>query len=225
MPVEGTDVTLPLTLALACFLQAAAPQTPAAPVTSTTPTPAVAATTPPKPDTTPAELKARLLHVRRIYVDSFGDDSISKELQSALITALTNTGRFIVTENKDKADAILRGAGLEKTSQELHSHSEGTAVGTGGGGFNANVSGGTGSASGGWIAHTAATEDSNTSTETINDARAAVRLVDPDGDVIWTTTQESKNSKYTSSTADVADRIVKQLLRDIEKLEKPPGSN
>lgn len=66
----------------------------------------------------------------------------------------------------------------------------------------------------------AAISDSSASTETINDARASARLVDPEGDVIWTGTQESKGAKYKGATADVADKIVKQLLRDLEKLEK-----
>jgi hypothetical protein len=56
-------------------------------------------------------------------------------------------------------------------------------------------------------------------TETINEARVAVRLVNSDGDVIWTTTQESKGAKYKGASADVADMCVKQLLRDIAKIE------
>jgi hypothetical protein len=49
---------------------------------------------------------------------------------------------------------------------------------------------------------------------------AAARLVNPDGDVIWTSTQESKGAKYKGASADVADKIIKQLLHDLEKLEK-----
>jgi hypothetical protein len=63
------------------------------------------------------------------------------------------------------------------------------------------------------------TSDSSVNTETVNEARIAIRLVDPDGDVIWTSTQESKGAKYKGSSADVADKCVKQLLRDVEKLE------
>lgn len=56
----------------------------------------------------------------------------------------------------------------------------------------------------------------------INDARLAVRLVSGDGDVIWATTKESKGAKYKGASADVADQIVKQLLRDLEKLQSQP---
>jgi len=77
-----------------------------------------------------------------------------------------------------------------------------------------------GSSSGGFAAHHAATSDSSLNTETINEARVAIRLVDADGDVIWTSTQESKGAKYKGSSADAADKCVKQLLRDVEKLER-----
>lgn len=164
-----------------------------------------------------------LLKVKRIFVDSFGDDVISKELQSMIVSALVATKRFKVTENRDRADAILKGVALEKTSQELHAYGEGTAVGSASGGSHGEISGAngtvSGSHSGGFIAQHMGTSDSSVNTETINEARVAVRLVNPDGDVIWTSTQESKGAKYKGSSADAADKCVKQLLRDIEKLE------
>jgi hypothetical protein len=163
-----------------------------------------------------AELGKKLLAVRRIYVDSFGDDALAKQIQAMVISSLSETKRFILTENKDKADAILRGTALEKSSQELHSFSEGAAAGTASGGFSqvGDV------ASGGIHASHVAAQDKNASTETIDDARVAVRLVAADGDVIWTTKQESKGAKYKGASADVADKVAKQLLRDLEKLDK-----
>ncbi|HZU41239.1 MAG TPA: hypothetical protein VE994_01105 [Terriglobales bacterium] len=169
-----------------------------------------------------------LLRVRRIYVDSFGDDALSKQVQAMVINSLSESKRFVITENKAKADATLKGASVEKTSQEFHGMSEGTGVGSAGGSHHSNVNGSflngngtvSGSSSGGFAAHAARIDDAVASTETINDARIAVRLVDNDGDVVWTSTQESKGAKYKGATADVADKITKQLLRDIEKLEK-----
>jgi curli biogenesis system outer membrane secretion channel CsgG len=154
----------------------------------------------------------RLLHVKRIFIESFGDDVISKQVQAMVISSLTESKRFIVTENKERADAILKGTGLERISNEFHSNSEGTAAGGVGGAF----SDGAGSVAG----RAAAIEDSNASTETINDARVSLRLVDKDGDVLWATTQESKGAKYRGASADVAEKVVKQLLRDVEKLKK-----
>jgi N-acetylglutamate synthase/N-acetylornithine aminotransferase len=47
-----------------------------------------------------------------------------------------------------------------------------------------------------------------------------VRLVNGDGDVIWTTTQESAGAKFKGASADVADKIAKQLSKDAEKADK-----
>ncbi len=166
-------------------------------------------TVPADPESDPA---GKLVKLKRIFVDNFGDDANSKQIQAMIVSNLAASKRFIITENKDRADAILRGSGLEKTSQEFHSTSESTAAGAAGG----SVSRGVGSFGGA----AAAIEDSSASTETIHDARIAVRLVDREGDVIWATVQESKGAKYKGASADVADKVVKQLLRDVEKATK-----
>lgn len=70
------------------------------------------------------------------------------------------------------------------------------------------------------MSRAASIEDSSTSTETLNDARIAVRFVDKDGDVIWATTEESKRAKYKGASADVTDKVVKDLLRALEKLKR-----
>jgi len=164
-----------------------------------------------------------LLKVKRIYVDNFGNDIISKELQSMIVSALVTSKQFKVTENRESADAILKGVALENTSQEVHAYGEGTSVGAASGGGHSEISGSggsvSGSSSGGFIARRMGTQDSSVNTETIHEARIAIRLVSPDGDVIWTTTQESKGAKYKSSSADVADKCVKQLVHDVDKLK------
>jgi hypothetical protein len=172
------------------------------------------------PKNVAAELTEKLLKAKRIYVESFGEDVNSKTLQAMLVDALRTTNRFIVTENKERTDLLLKGASLEKTSQELHAVGSATSVATAGGSQQTVVSRSAGSSFGGFAARSLGTEDSQTSTETINDARAAVRLVSPDGDVVWSNTQESKGAKYKGAAADVADRIVKQLLRDLDKLDR-----
>jgi len=166
----------------------------------------------PKFVTPEAELGAKLLTIRRIYVDSFGDDAISKQMQAMVITSLSGSKRFIITENKDRADAILRGTGLEKTSQELHAYDDATSAGHISGAGNRDFAAIGGAA--------AAIKDSSANTETIDRARLAVRLVDRDGDVVWSTTQESQGAKYKGASADVSEKIVKQLLHDLEREEK-----
>jgi hypothetical protein len=45
-----------------------------------------------------------------------------------------------------------------------------------------------------------------------------VRLVDKNGDVIWSTTQESAGGKFRSAMADVADKIVRQLAEETRRM-------
>jgi hypothetical protein len=171
----------------------------------------------------PSELAEKLSKARRVFVESFGESPVSKTLQAMIIDAVRTSGRFIVTENHEKADLILKGAALEKTSQEMHALGSSTAVAGAAGGSNASVSATPGYTSGssqsGFRAAAAETADAQVSTESVHDARAAVRLVSLDGDVVWSTTQESKGAKYKSATADVADKILKQLVRDVDKLK------
>ena len=156
-----------------------------------------------------AELAQKLLSAKRVFVDSFGESALDKTLAATVSDAIRDSRRFIVTENRAKADLILKGAALEKTSQELHSIGSATSV-----------AGASGSTSGGFGAHAAGIDDAQSSTETINDVRIAVRLVTPDGDVAWSTTQESRGGKYRSATADVADKVVKELARELDRLSK-----
>src|SRR2546430_12526412 len=61
------------------------------------------------------------------YTTLFRSDPISKQLQSMVMSSLMASNRFIVTENRERADAILKGSALEKTSQEVHAYSDSTA--------------------------------------------------------------------------------------------------
>jgi hypothetical protein len=46
--------------------------------------------------------------------------------------------------------------------------------------------------------------------------------VNKDGDVIWSTTQESRGGKFLGSSADVADKVMKRLTEDYERARKLP---
>lgn len=141
-------------------------------------------------------LADRLSKIRRIYIESFGDDPISRQMKALLIDAITSSNRFIVTENKQRADAILKGVGTEQSSHELHSTHDGTLVGN--------------------FAGVGGISDSSTSTETLRQAHLTIRLVSSDGDVLWSTEKESTGGKFKGPAADVADQAVKQLLSDLE---------
>jgi hypothetical protein len=42
--------------------------------------------------------------------------------------------------------------------------------------------------------------------------------------VVWSTTQESTGAKFRGASADVADRITRQLVSDYERVRKPASS-
>jgi len=167
-----------------------------------------------------AELAGKVLKVRRIYVESFGDDKNSQILQAMVINSLAASKRFIITENKEKADAVLKGTAIEKSSQEVHAIGESTAVASAAGAVSGSANRSSASISGASVAHAAGIEDSQLSTETIDRAAVAVRLIAADGDLIWATTQESRGAKFKGASADVADKVVKQLLHDIERFKR-----
>jgi len=210
-----------LTVFLAAYLfQAALATNSAPPPTATAASKSTAAkTSDPDP--------AALIKIKRIYVDSFGEDPTSKEMQSMIVTSLVGSKRFLVTENRERADAVLKGVALERSSQEVHALGDSTTVAGAAGGQHGEVSGtvidGTGSISGssngGFVSRHMGISDSSLNTETVDRARISIRLVSSDGDVIWTITQESKGAKYKGASADAADLCIKQLLRDVSKLQ------
>jgi hypothetical protein len=157
------------------------------------------------------EIATEFSRVKRIYVGKFGTDTPSRQLQAMVISELVKSKRFIVTENEKNADAILEGSGSQQTSHEYHSTSESTSVGGASVGVAAAV------------ARRMGVGDSQSSSETVNHARLAVRLVvskgESKGDVIWATTKESNGAKYEGASADVAGQVVKQLLWDLDKAQ------
>jgi len=163
----------------------------------------------PPPTTVDPEISTEFLRVHRVCVESFGNDPASIELQAMVINALNESKRFTLTENSDetgkcteaKADAVLKGVSVQRAHEEVRGSSEGTSIND----HRASVG----------------INESSHSTELIDEARLAVRLVMREtGDVIWSTTQESKGAKYKGANADAADKVVKQLLRDLDRLKE-----
>jgi hypothetical protein len=66
--------------------------------------------------------------------------------------------------------------------------------------------------------------ESSHSTERRHEASASVRLVNKEGDVIWSTTEESTGAKFRGASADVADKITRSLKEDFVRARKLAGS-
>ena len=106
--------------------------------------------------------------VRRIYIDSLGANEAGIQLRNELLTLLTAVDRFVVTKDREQADAVLGG-----------------------------------------VAKSGA-----------NDRRRValtVQLIDEQGQIIWPL---NKRKSYNGGTVDVAKSVVRDLLKDIQRLER-----
>jgi hypothetical protein len=158
----------------------------------------------------------QLLTLKRVYVDRLTGGETAAQMRDILISSLAGARLFVLTENQERADAILRGAAEDLVFTESHQSSDNVNA-------HANISArssgyryNNGNAAGIGIGE----GESEHSTERRHEAIAAVRLVNKDGDVIWSTTQESLGAKFHGASADVAEKITTQLKDDFEKARK-----
>jgi hypothetical protein len=155
----------------------------------------------------------QLLAVRRVYVDRLNGGETAGQMRDMIINSLQNSRLFVLTENPERADATLRGSAEDLVFSEQHSSSEG---------INAHFNAGTGrtggkSGAGPYGGLSVGENESMRSVERRHEATASVRLVDKDGDVIWSTTEESMGGKYRGASAEVADKITSKLAGDYNK--------
>ncbi|MFB3829668.1 MAG: hypothetical protein ACE15B_23050 [Bryobacteraceae bacterium] len=153
----------------------------------------------------------QLLAVRKVYVDRLGGGETAAQMRDMIIAALQGSRLFAVTENQERADAVLRGSGEDLVFTETHAAGDS---------FNARASLAPTRSSrerGGYASVGAGESESARSTERRHEAVASVRLVNKDGDVIWSTTQESLGAKFRGASADVADKIVRVLKEDYSR--------
>ena len=164
--------------------------------------------------------------VRRIYVDVFTGGESAAQLRDEIINALERSKLFTITENEDRADAVLKGAAKDeaytdtfRSSDNANGRSQyGTSQGESYGKYvndrsSRNIGGGLGDS------------DSVDIAERRHEARAAVRLVSADGDVIWSTTAESQGAKFLSASEDVAQRVAKKLSSDWHRQRTAPETH
>jgi hypothetical protein len=161
---------------------------------------------------------ATLAEVKRIYVDQLGGGATSDQMRDMLISALQGSGLFAITENPERADAIVKGSSDDKvfTQDHITSDSIGVHAGQSSGTHNA-VSIGTSSSSDRNVSAGVSESESSHIQERKHEAVAAVRLVNGAGDVLWSTTQESAGAKFRGAMADIADKIVRRLADDVKK--------
>jgi len=166
------------------------------------------------------DLSEELLTVRRIYVDRFGGGEPAAHLRDMVISSLQRSRLFVITENESRADVFLRGSAEDLIFTDTFQTSQGVSGRVSVGRGSTERSGGEYDRNTGYGSASVGEQESSRIAERKHEAVASVRLVNKDGDVIWATTQESLGAKFRGASADVADKIVKQLLADIEKARK-----
>ena len=162
---------------------------------------------------------AQLVDVRRVHVERLSGGETAAQLRDMIISSLQRAKLFLLTENPERADAVLKGSAEDLVFTDTFQSSDG---------ISARASAGTpGSSSGSSSVSRRTTASIGVSdreslriAERKHEAVAAVRLVNKDGDVLWSTTQESLGSKFKGSSADVADKITKQLQADYERARR-----
>jgi len=166
----------------------------------------------------PADPMEELRQVKRVFIDKFGGGESASQVRDMVITALNKARLFVVTENPDRADAVLRGSAEDLVFTDVFQSSDGVTARTG-------LAVGRGSTSSKnreslGVQAGVGDQESTRIQERKHEASASVRIVNKDGDVIWSTTQESQGAKFRSASADVADKITRALLSDWEKGKK-----
>ncbi len=165
-----------------------------------------------------SDLNQQLSGVKRIYVDELYGGPAAKQMRDLLMSGLQGARLWVITENKERADAILRGSADNMIYNEMFDTRDGISV-------RASVSskdGGISSSERRDRAASAAISDNEAArgVERKYEAITTVRLVNGEGDLIWSTTKESRGAKFRGSAADVTDKVVQQLVSDFQSARK-----
>src|SRR3954465_3120136 len=82
--------------------------------------------TPPSPPTPVEEAGLKqLLGVHRLFVDRLTGGETAAQMRDILMSSLQETSLFVITENQERADVILKGAAEDLVFSETHGSSEG----------------------------------------------------------------------------------------------------
>jgi hypothetical protein len=160
---------------------------------------------------------ASLLEVKRVYVAQLTGGPQADSLRELIIASLDSTKLFILTDNPDRADAVLKGAADDHAFVDTFDSDESLNTRQNGG----KSSGGGSTRSTLTLGLAVGENDSHHIKERKHEAYAAVRLCNRDGDVLWSTTQESLGAKFHGASADVAAKVARQLLLDVDRMRQP----
>jgi hypothetical protein len=176
------------------------------------------ASAPATPAPATAPVARNLTEVRRVYVGDLVGAQASA-LRELIIASLQDTKLFILTDNPDRADAVMKGAADDEAYVDTFDSDQSVNGRQSAGRYSAGST--NMSRLGGYSGLGAGESESHHIKEHKHRAYAAVRLCNRDGDVLWSTTQESGGAKFRSASADVAAKVAHQLTFDLTR----PQSN
>lgn len=169
-----------------------------------------------------AHTVSSLLEVKRIYIAPLIGGVGAASMRELIMSSLDSSKLFVMTDNPDRADAILKGAADDQTFTDSFDIDEGLtareSLGVG--------SGKTRTTTGGSAGLSLGDNESRHTRERKHEAYATVRLCNRDGDVLWSTTQESLGGKFRGASADVAAKVAHQLALDVDRARRgsaPPA--
>ncbi|MCZ2154412.1 MAG: hypothetical protein LC114_11025 [Bryobacterales bacterium] len=156
---------------------------------------------------------AALRGVKRLCIEEFDGGENARQLRALVIAELHRLDLFVITENPKRADAYLRGFAEETRFTERHSLNESLSGRSSGsvstGGYTRNRS----AASRSEGVSLATREGSERRRQ---EASLSIRIVTPEGDVLWSGSAESRGGKFRSAGADVAIRIAASLKASMQ---------
>ena len=166
----------------------------------------------------PVPASTSLLEVKRIYVAQLTGGPAADTLRELVIASLNSSKLFVLTENPDRADATLKGAADDHIFEDTFDSQEGINVHVNGG----SSSGGTSysKSSSGYGGASIGENESRHTKERKHEAFLTVRLCNREGDVIWSTTQESLGAKFRGASADAAAKVAHQLTLDVDRVRR-----
>ncbi len=170
-----------------------------------------------KPGTDPSANS--ILTVKRIYVAQLTGGPEADALRELIIASIDSTKLFVLTDNPDRADAVLKGAADDHPYVDTFDSDSGINGRQNGGKSSSGSSIGS-RVSGAYLGVALSDHESRHIRERKHEAYAAVRLCNKDGDVLWSTTQESQGAKFRSASADVAAKIAHQLTLDVDHAQR-----
>lgn len=156
-----------------------------------------------------------LTAIKRVYVDALTGDDSAAAIRELLIASLQQSRLFVLTDNPDRADATLKGAANDTVFTDTFDSQEGLNARANSGSYK-----GTSTRSSGYGGLSVGENESHHVKERKHEAFAAVRLCNRDGDVLWATTQESRGAKFHGASADVAEKVTRQLQLDFGKEQR-----